>query len=79
MTDPLPGSRQANAVGVGWHEILAKRAKRRLYYLNDYGHAVPRLRIETRRGGERCLWRERTVLWKMEQTKLYLEKCWGVS
>lgn len=56
-----------------------KSTKRSLYYLNDYCNAKPSLRIESTRGGERCLWRARTTIKKMEETKRYLDKCWGLG
>lgn len=57
-------------------QLTFERALRRLYYLNDYPTHVPSIRIESTAGGERCLWRERTTLRKMEETKRYLEACW---
>jgi hypothetical protein len=68
-----------NAKAPNWAEVKLKRANRRLYYLNDYGLGVPRLRIESTRGGERCLWRAITVIAKMEETRRYLEKCWHIK
>ncbi len=44
-------------------------------WLNDYP-SVPSLRIETHKGGERCLWKANTTVAKMEQTKRFLMKTW---
>lgn len=49
---------------------------RRLYYLNEYSTQPRSLRIELERGGERCLWKAKTSLKQMEETKRYLETLW---
>lgn len=58
-------------------QLNIKHSPTALHYLNDYPQAVPSLRIERSRGGERCLWKARTTLKKMEETKTYLTKCWS--
>lgn len=50
-----------------------------LFYLNDYPHSVPRFRIESTPGGQLTRWKARTTMQKMEETKRYLERCWGVT
>lgn len=55
---------------------MPQRAPRLLYFLNDYYPLEPRLRIQEYHGGKRCVWKERTTLKKMEETKLYLESIW---
>jgi hypothetical protein len=57
-------------------QLLIKGSPKHLYYLNDYPTLNPSLRIERSEGGERCLWKERTSLKKMEETKKYLASCW---
>lgn len=50
---------------------------RQKYYLNDYGTALPRIRIESTRGGIRQLWVAKTTRHAMEVTKQYLDRVWG--
>ena len=59
----------------------AKRVRepRLNYYLNDYLVGPDRLRIESKRGGDRCLWHEKASLTAMQTTKRYLEKTWKIS
>lgn len=56
------------------------REKPKVYFLNDYWPIKEnRLRIEEKRGGDRCLWKERTTLGGMEDCKKYLEKEWQIA
>jgi hypothetical protein len=50
--------------------------ERKLMYLNQYQEA-PRFRIETSRGGSRCLWKAITSRKKMEETRAFIVRCWG--
>lgn len=56
-----------------------KKTKSHLYYLNEYRAQANPLRIETTRGGDRCLWKARTYLSKMEETKKFLLKSWKLD
>jgi hypothetical protein len=62
---------------------VAKRGLRepkKLYFLNDYWpEKVNRLRIEEKRSGERCLWKEKTTIGGMMECKRYLEQEWGIA
>jgi hypothetical protein len=69
----------SNAKAPNWAEVRKKASKCHLYFLNEYVTPKRLLRIELERGGERCLWKAKTVLSKMEETKRFLERCWHID
>lgn len=69
-------SNVANGKAPNWHDIQAKASKPQVWYLNDHVGGNPRFRIESTRGGQRTIWRERTSFKRMSDTKRYLESVW---
>ena len=47
------------------------------YYLNDYGEASPRFRIETVRGGQRTIWHDKVRYGGMADAQKYIESVWA--
>ena len=50
-----------------------------LYFLNEYATPQRSLRVELERGGERCLWKAKTSMKKMLETKKYMESQLGIK
>lgn len=67
------------AGSVDWVQIKNRATRHALFYLNEYFGQVPRLRIEEKRGGARCLWRARTSMTRMKETKRFLEQTWKLD
>jgi hypothetical protein len=56
---------------------MSNRTPIALWYLNDHGDAKPRFRIESKRSGQRTIWKDRVRMGGMKEAKAYIESVWG--
>lgn len=62
---------------IDWVRIKNSAGRQCLFYLNEYFGEIPRFRIEEKRGGRACMWRAKTSMKRMTETKKYLESVYG--